>query len=184
MSVWVLLLRGINVGGTGKLPMADLKTHMAALGAEAPETYIQSGNAVFEGDIDPGTFATALTERIEALHGHAPRTLVLPGKDIIDARDSYPFAEGFDHPKFANIWFCTDALDAPDLARLEDLATGTERFALKGCWFFLDAPDGIGRSKLAERGEKALGVPATARNLNTVTKLARMVEARQTPGQA
>ncbi|MEC7760981.1 MAG: DUF1697 domain-containing protein [Pseudomonadota bacterium] len=179
MTVWVLLLRGINVGGTGKLPMKDLKAHMEALGAEAPETYIQSGNAVFAGAIEPEAFAADLTARIEANHGHAPRILVVPGDDMIASRDAFPFPGGLERPKFANIWFCAETPAAPDLGRLDDLATDTERFALKGRWFFLDAPDGIGRSKLAERVEKALGVPATARNMNTVNKLCEMVQARQ-----
>lgn len=180
MSLWVLLLRGINVGGTGKLPMKDLKAHLLALGADAPETYIQSGNAIFAGDIDPEAFANDLTALIQTHHGHAPRVLVLPSDDLIAARAAFPFPEGLEQPKFANIWFCAAPPSAPDLARLDEAASATERFALEGRWFFLDAPDGIGRSKLAERVEKALGVPATARNLNTVNTLAEMIRARET----
>lgn len=174
----MLLLRGINVGGAGKLPMKDLKAHLARLGAVEPQTYIQSGNAVFEGDLDPADVAQALTAAITKDHGFTPHALVLPAQEVEEALAAYPFPEGHDHPKFANIWFCDRAPATPDLATLEGLAGETERFALDRRWFFLDAPDGIGRSKLAARVEKALGVPATARNLNTVKKLVAMARER------
>ncbi|MAM60192.1 DUF1697 domain-containing protein [Maritimibacter sp. UBA3975] len=178
MTVWVCLLRGINVGGTGKLAMDDLRGHLAALGAEAPETYIQSGNAVFAGDIDAAAFATDLTARIAAAQGHAPRVMVIPGDEVIAAYAAFPFADAFERPKFGNIWFCETAPVAPDLDTLKRLAKESERFALDGLFFHLDAPEGIGRSKLAERVERALGVATTARNLNTVAKLVEMVRAR------
>jgi uncharacterized protein (DUF1697 family) len=178
MTAWVCLLRGINVGGTGKLAMADLKAHLAALGAQAPATYIQSGNAVFTGEIEPETFAQDLTDRIAAAQGHAPRVLILPGDAVIAAHAAFPFPEAFDRPRFGNLWFCENVPEAPDLARLAEVAKESERFALEGAVFYLDAPEGIGRSKLAERVEKALGVAATARNLNTVGKLVEMVRAR------
>ena len=64
----------------------------------------------------------------------------------------------------------------PDIEAMTGLATDTERFETTDRAFFLYAPDGIGRSKLAERAERLLGVPATARNLNTCQKLVAMLD--------
>jgi uncharacterized protein (DUF1697 family) len=178
MNTWVVLLRGVNVGGTGRLPMADLRAHIAALGGHAPETYVQSGNAVFSGAVDPDAFARSLSDRIAHHHGHAPRVLVLPAETLIRALAAFPFAEARERPKTGHVWFCAEDPVAPDLEGLAAVAGPRERFALEGRWFFLDAPDGIGRSKLAAKVERSLGVAATARNLNTVMALERMAAAR------
>ena len=175
MSARVALLRGINVGGTGKLPMAALKAHMEALGAGNVATYIQSGNAVFTGG--DAEFAADLRARIAAEEGFAPEVMVLSGAALVAAYDGFPFPEALERPKFGNIWFCESAPDTPDLEALAAIAAPSETFALEGACFYLDAPEGIGRSKLAARVERSLGVHATARNLNTVAKLVEMVGA-------
>lgn len=174
MRAWVLLLRGINVGGSGKLAMTDLREILQKLGAKQVATYIQTGNAVFTGTIAPAAFEDHVESEIERQCGFRPRALVMEAEDVAAALEAFPFPEGRTHPKFANIWFCAETPTNPDLARLKSLATETERFRLDTRFFFLDAPEGIGRSKLAAAVEKALGVPATARNLNTVQKLVAM----------
>lgn len=180
MSLWVLLLRGVNVGGRGKLPMADLRAQMEALGAQAPQTYIQSGNAVFSGEIAPERFAGALTEAIGAAHGHRPRALVLPAREMAETLATFPFPEALDDPKSGHVWFCAAPPAAADLAALAALAGPDERFALDGRRLCLHAPAGIGRSALAAGAEKALGVPATARNLRTIAAIADLAAARLT----
>ncbi len=73
MPRWVLLLRGINVGGKNKLPMADLKSLLAELGASDIVTYIQSGNAVFSASgLSPQIFSKKLSKAISDTHGFAP----------------------------------------------------------------------------------------------------------------
>lgn len=179
MTVWVCLMRGINVGGKNTLPMADLKRLMEKLGAQEVATYIQSGNAVFTGTVSVDVFEDLLEIEINAEKGFRPRTMLVEGDDLAAALEAFPYPEAEGDPKTGHIWVCSDAPDAPDLALLEDLAKDSERFSLSGRFFYLHAPEGIGRSKLAERVERALGVPTTARNLNTMRKLTDMVAARQ-----
>nr|WP_255553685.1 DUF1697 domain-containing protein [Maritimibacter sp. DP1N21-5] len=171
-------MRGINVGADRKLPMKDLKAHMAALGAEAIETYIQSGNVVFEGDIDAARFSKALAAAVEGTHGFAPEVMVLPADVIATAKAAYPFAPDAEGDKPAHIWFCSREPVSPHLPKLDAVALTSEEYALEGRFFFLRAPEGIGRSKLAAKVERVLGVPATARNLKTVAKLDEMIRAR------
>jgi uncharacterized protein (DUF1697 family) len=85
-----------------------------------------------------------------------------------------PFPEAEDEPSTLHVNFLGARPSNPNLARLEEVRTKTERFALKREAFYLHAPDGIGRSKLAARIEKVLGVPVTSRNWRTVGKIAAM----------
>lgn len=172
---YVLLLRGINVGGHGKLPMADLSALLAGLGARDVATYIQSGNAVFSGDFTPRILAAEIEDRIEAQFGFRRDALVLTGAEILAARAGFPFAAAFDAPKTGHVSFLKSPAQ-PDLGAMQALAAPDEEFRLAGQVFYLYAPSGIGRSKLAAKVEKLLGVLATARNLNSVRKLCEMVE--------
>jgi uncharacterized protein (DUF1697 family) len=72
------------------------------------------------------------------------------------------------------MWFLAAPAEDPDIEKLDSLKAGTEEFILTEKVFYLSAPDGIGRSKLAVSVEKLLGVPATARNLRTASKLCEM----------
>lgn len=170
MAGLVALLRGINVGGHNKLPMQDLRTLMAQCGATGPQTVIQSGNAVFSLDKDsPEKFADDLAAAIDARFGFSPRVMLMPVTELTRCLDNAPFHP--EEPKHLHVWFLDEQPQKPDLARLSELKAPNESFSLEGKWFYLHAPDGIGRSKLAERVEKALGVSGTARNLNTLQKL-------------
>lgn len=174
MAPFTLLLRGINVGGSGRLPMADLRALLGELGCIRVATYIQSGNAVFKTGAAPAKLARRIEEEIERRHGFRRTALVLPAEAILRAHDDFPFREAFESPKTGHVWFLTGPA-SPDLAAMQTIAAPGERFALGPGTFNLHAPDGIGRSKLAQKAEELLGVAATARNLNTVKKLAGML---------
>ena len=175
MTLWVMLLRGINVGGANKIKMADLKALVETLGARDVAHYIQSGNLVFSGVIDATAFEDIVAREIELRHGFRPRVLVLAAEDFRGIIAAYPYPEADDDPKTGHVWFLTgDA--TPDRAALDALAAETERFEIAPRAFYLHAPNGIGRSKLAEKVERLLGVPATARNLNTCAKLVEMLD--------
>lgn len=177
MNAWVLLLRGINVGGNNVLPMAELRALLATLGARNISTYIQSGNAVFTGLIDSRGFGALLEDEIQSQMGFRPQALVLSRESFTEILDAYPWPEAKDDPKSGHIWFLTDKPSAPDLKTLGKFASARERFELRDDVFYLHAPDGIGRSKLAEKVERLLGVSATARNLNTSMKVAALLDA-------
>lgn len=171
MTVWVLLLRGVNVGGKNSLPMAEFRDLLQTLGYEEPRTYIQSGNALFGSDEDD---ARAIGEDISAAisreFGFRPSCLALEVSRVRTARERCPFEDEGDG-KTVHFFFLAEEPDEPDLEAVSRLAKDTERFSLEDGVFYLSAPDGIGRSKLAQNVEAKLGVPVTARNLRTVDKL-------------
>ncbi len=168
MAKNVLLLRGINVGGHGKLPMADLKDILASLGASDIQTYIQSGNAVFDGDLN----ADDISNAINASKGFQPRVLLLTADNFkaIAAANPVPNAVGNQH----HVWFAAAPFEF-DNTTAETLRKPSERIEISNKAIYLHAPDGVGRSKLAEKIEKLAGVDCTARNLNTVNKLLGMI---------
>ncbi len=178
MAAFVALLRGINVGGRNKLPMKSLRELLEGLGFEDVQTYIQSGNVVFSAPKKGArTYGAKITAAIEAEHGFAPNVMVLDATRFEAAAEGNPFPDGESAPKSLHLWFCEAKPKAPDLDALATRAKSNERYALEGDVFYLHAPDGIGRSKLAEKVERALGVSATARNWSTVSKLREMLSA-------
>jgi uncharacterized protein (DUF1697 family) len=94
MTVWVMLLRGINVGGANPLKMADLKALLHGLGARDVASYIQSGNLVFSGLVDATAFEDIVAREIELKHGFRPRVLVIAAEDFREIVAAYPFPRG------------------------------------------------------------------------------------------
>jgi len=175
MKTYIALFRGINVGGSNLLPMRQLVSILEGLGLQRVETYIQSGNAVFRSKISEASrLATQIGAAIEKARGFRPDVMLLGAAELQRAMDANPFPEGTAEPNKLHLYFLASAPQKPDLAALQGLASARERFALIDRAFYLHAPDGIGRSKLAARVEKPLGVAATARNWSTVLKVAEM----------
>ncbi len=171
-----MLLRGINVGGANALRMDALKALLATLGCREVQTYIQSGNVIFSGLVDAAAFEEIVADEIALSHGFRPQVLVIAEEDFREIVAGYPYPEAFEAPKTGHVWFLAGAAD-PDRSALAGLAAASERFELTERAFYLHAPDGIGRSKLAERAERLLRVPATARNLGTCRRLLAMLDA-------
>ena len=172
VSIYIALLRGINVGGKNSLPMRDLVTILERLGATDVRTYIQSGNAVFRHDSKSAAkLAGTIGVAIRQSHGFEPRLLVLEAAELERAMAANPFPEAEAEPKSLHFFFLAAAAEDPDLRRLEELTGSTERFRLGDRVLYLHAPNGIGRSKLAAGVEKSLGVVATGRNFRTVSKI-------------
>jgi uncharacterized protein (DUF1697 family) len=181
MNTYIALLRGINVGGNNKLPMKELVTVLEGLGLTNVKTYIQSGNVVFQSArTDTKALAAAISAAIGQSHGFAPAILLLTGDELQAAMQANPFPEAEADHKSLHFFFLEPAPDKPDLAALAALQTETERFALIDKVFYLHAPDGIGRSKLAERFGRGWGVDITARNWRTVSTLLAMVREVET----
>ena len=177
MTTYVLLLRGIGLG-RNRLPMKDLVALLQALGLEDVRTYIQTGNAVFRAKrVRSADLAETITERINEQFDFAPRAFILTRDELAAAIAANPFPEAEAEPKSLHLTFLTDAPVKPDLDGLRRLARENERFALKDRVFYVHAPDGIGRSKLAERNEKLLGVPGTARNWRSATAILALADA-------
>lgn len=177
MRTWVALFRGINVGGKNVLPMKDLVATLQNVGARDVETYIQSGNAVFQNEeADASLLSGRIGAAIEEDHGFKPQVLLLRLEEVERAVRSNPFPEAEPEPKTLYVYFLASPPDRPDLGALEGAKGDRERFVLDNRVFYLHAPDGVGRSRLAANAEKLLGVPATARNWRTVLRVMAMAK--------
>ncbi len=175
MKTYIALFRGINVGGKHALPMKDLVAVLEYLGSQNVTTYIQSGNAVFSSkEKDASLLSNRIGDEIKKRRGFKPYVLLLELEDIEKAVRENPFPEAEIDPKALHLGFLASAPENPDLKTLEGLKKNGERFHLIGNVFYLHAPEGVGKSKLAANAEKLLGLPMTDRNWNTVCKIREM----------
>ena len=174
MTTYVALLRGINVGGKHSLPMQTLRDILTTLGCDDVKTYIQSGNSVFNFGKGSRKLAGEITGAIEKAVGFAPSVQILKLEEFQSILDANPFPEAVTEPKSLHIAFLAEAPTAPDLAAIEKLQAASEESQLLDGALFLHAPDGIGRSKLAVRIDKCLGVETTGRNWRSAQAIAAL----------
>ncbi|WOI52085.1 DUF1697 domain-containing protein [Parvularcula sp. LCG005] len=167
MTRWAAFLRGVNVGGHGKLPMKDLRARMDEAGFSDVATYIQSGNVVFDRAGEPASVEKKLSILIEDHFGLRPPMRLMTLAALIDAEAQNPYPNPAEL-KHVHLWFLASAPATPDLEALQALKIPGEVFVLQTDIFYLHAPEGIGQSKLADKVERHLGVSGTARNLRTV----------------
>ncbi len=176
MRHYIALLRGVNVGGNRKLPMADLKRELIALGYANVRTLLASGNFVFEGTKESTTKLEGKLEgELAARMGLATDIMVRTPEEWEAAIAANPFpAEAESHPSRLLLMALKSepaaAARAALASYLERLA-GPERVEVRGREVFVFFPEGQGNSKL---NLKALG-SSTGRNWNTVLKLRAMV---------
>lgn len=180
MSVFIAFLRAINVGGTGKLPMKELKAACEAAGLQKVQTYIASGNLVFHHDGGPAQarsiVAGVLREQFGLTKNH---TFIRTPEQLEAALAANPFADAAaERPSSLMLVFLEAAPQDPATAAAA-LAkwTGPERLHLTGDHLYIDYVAGAGTSKLtAAFMERAVGVPGTARNWNTSKKLLELAQ--------
>lgn len=169
MKKYVALFRGINVGGNNILPMKELKILLEGHSYQKVQTYIQSGNVVFDSERRPENLSSLVLDK----YGFEPRVLIMEKTEFLTSLDGNPYTAAKGNQ--IHFYFCDDLPDA-NVEKLDALRTESEQYMIKGRVFYLYAPDGIGRSKLAAGMERHLGVAATGRNLNTINKLVEMLE--------
>ncbi len=175
MQTWIALFRGINVGGRNILPMVELVAELQPLKLKNIRTYIQSGNVVFESSAkSASSTGKKIAERLEETRGFRPHVLVLKDAELNDAIAANPYCDSKLDPKTVHFYFMDGVPADPNLEEMAKAKAASESFAIVNRLLYLHAPDGIGRSKLAARAEKWLGVPTTARNFRTVQKLQTM----------
>ncbi|MEU6367948.1 DUF1697 domain-containing protein [Streptomyces sp. NPDC046931] len=177
-TMYAALLRGINVGGSRKLPMADLRALLEGLGYEGARTYLQSGQAVFACDHgDEESLAAELTGAIEQRFGFLVDVLVRDHAYLTSVRDACPFPADRLEAKQLHVTYFSRPVDAGRFAEVDPAAYLPEQFRLGDRALYLHTPDGLGRSKLAEclsRPRLTKGLIATTRNWNTVVKLVEL----------
>jgi len=177
MDTYIALFRGINVGGKNLLPMKELVGILDGQGCQRVRTYIQSGNVVFKSSqMTASGLSGNIMAEIKKRHGFAPLVLLLSLEEFEKILENNPFPEVRNDPKALHVGFLASAPKEPDLKALESLREKSERFRLIDNAFYLHAPDGVGRSRLAASTEKLLGISMTDRNWKTVTKILEMAE--------
>ena len=167
MTRWVALLRGVNVGGHRRVPMADLRRGLADAGLADVQTYLQSGNAVFTGGPDDEDEVAALVRKVVAATCDVDCDVVVrTGAELADVVARNPWPERAASPKLLNVLFLSSAVE-PRVQRIGE----NEEVAADGREVWVWYGDGAGRSKLTLA---ASGVVVTARNWTTVTALAEL----------
>lgn len=177
MNTYIAFFRGINVGGKNSLPTKELVAILEAIGAGNVKTYIQSGNAVLQSvEKDASRLSEQLTAEIKRRCGFEARVLILRLEELKKAIKENPFPEAEAEPSSLHVGFLASKPKHADLEKLFTLKKASERFHLSDRVFYLHAPDGVGRSKLAASSERLLGVPMTDRNWRTVCKVMGLAE--------
>ena len=168
MTVFVALLRAVNVGGTGKLPMTDLKTLCEDAGCTDVRTYIASGNVVLRSGLTESRLKSVLEKKLQAYAGKRVGVMIRTAAEMKSVVKRNPFPKGAPNRVVAIFLDKAPARDA--LARVS--GRKDEEIALGKREIYVHYGDGMGASKLKIPAAK----DGTARNMNTVAKLAAMVE--------
>ncbi len=174
MTVFVALLRAVNVGGTGMLSMADLKALCEGIGFTDVSTYIQSGNVLFRTADDEATVQARLEQALAEKMGQSPGVILRSREALVRAAENSPFPHA--KPNYLLVTFLRD--EAPKDALDKLVAPGGEEVHIAGREIYVHYPDGSGRSKLKLPALKA----GTSRNLNTMRKLAEMARELEESG--
>ncbi|MGV9841334.1 DUF1697 domain-containing protein [Streptomyces fungicidicus] len=177
---YAALLRGINVGGSRKVPMAELRTLLEGLGHDGVRTHLQSGQAVFaSGHGDEESLAAELAAAVERHFGFAVDVIVRDHAYLKGIVEACPFPAAELEPKQLHVTYFSAPVTPERFTEVDRAAYLPEDFRLGDRALYLYAPHGLGRSKLAEHLSKPRvnkGVVATSRNWNTVRKLAELTE--------
>jgi len=169
MAIFIALLRGINVGGSGILPMKDLVRHCSECELKEVRTYIQSGNVVFESRLSESGIRARLETKLEAVMGKKIDVMVRSADEMWQILRANPFPER-EGAKVA-VAFLHEA-PVKTLVRAV-ISPGGEEVRPGKREIYVYYPDGMGRSKLKL---PVGGASATVRNINTVAKLVAMTE--------
>lgn len=174
MTPFIALLRAVYVGGTGKLPMADLRALCADAGFIDVRTYIASGNVVFRSDLAEAAIKAALEARLAAYAGKPVGVLVRSAAEIAAVLAANPFA---DQPPNRTVAIFLDA-EPPRSALTDHKGRKEEEIALGAREIYVHYGDGMADSRLRiAAAESPVYGPGTARNMNTIAKLAAMATA-------
>jgi uncharacterized protein (DUF1697 family) len=166
MAAFIALLRAVNVGGTGKLPMSELKAMCETLGFEKVRTYIASGNVVFTSRKSESAVKATLEKQLADYAGKPVGVLLRSGSEMAAVLAANPFPKAPTNRTAAV--FLDKAPPADAIAKARGLAD--EKIKLGKREIYIHYGDGMAHSKLIIPAAK----DGTARNMNTVAKLAAM----------
>lgn len=170
MTTYIILLRGINVSGKNKLPMAQLRDLLNNLGFQNMQTYIQSGNIVLQSDKSKKEISETIKKEIVTQFGYDVPVIIRTIKEWEEVISANPYA--IENPKILGFVFLSDI---PKETNIEINNTKEDVFTIYKDVIYIHCPSGFGKTKLTNNTfEKKLNVTATTRNYKTVLKLLEM----------
>jgi uncharacterized protein (DUF1697 family) len=176
MTTYVGLLRAVNLGPHNKVAMSDLREIVTGLGMQDARTLLQSGNVVFRSNLRTATKVERLLE--QALQERLRRktdVFVRTEDDLKQVIANNPFPEfAARDPSHLLVVFLKEAVSQAAVAAFQQAITGPEQVGASGRHMYIVYPAGIGRSRLGTLPEAKVASTGTARNWNTVLKLAAM----------
>lgn len=188
MNTHIALLRGINVTGANRMPMAELRGLCVELGWKDVETYIASGNVVFEAPrprgrahLSASDMETALERAIQRHFGFVVPVIVRPGADWVRFVEGNPFLYACEaEPNLVMLAMSKSPLRDDALGTLRSRAAGGERIERVDDVLWIHFNAGVARSKLSPGMlDRLAGSPVTTRNWRTVARLGTMVRERE-----
>ncbi|WP_028401668.1 DUF1697 domain-containing protein [Ectobacillus panaciterrae] len=179
MAIYIALLRGINVSGHNKIKMAELKRTLETMGLSRVQTYIQSGNVLFESGEDPSSLRLRIEDGIRTAFGISITVVLRTAKELEQIIADCPYADvSLAEGESVHVSVLTE--EPPQ--KVVDLLSGSERdndeYHIRGREIYFLFRQSILDSKLAKNLQK-LGNTVTTRNWNTINKLAALAKARQ-----
>ncbi|MCP3939809.1 MAG: DUF1697 domain-containing protein [Actinomycetia bacterium] len=178
MNTWIVLLRGINVGGSNRLPMADLRAALSDDGFTDVCTYIQSGNIVLsaEDGLDTGAVAARIGATIDHRFGFSPSVWAITLDRFDEVIEANPFPQAAAYPKLVHFVLTAGPPAPSTLDELSALVVPGEEVHVEGDMIYLFAPHGIGRSKMAAAVGKASRTNTTSRNYRSIMAIRKLAE--------
>ncbi|WP_042163111.1 DUF1697 domain-containing protein [Paenibacillus gorillae] len=182
MTLYVALLRGINVGGHNKIKMADLREALKELGLSGVQTYIQSGNVIFASADNEALLRERIEQQIYKVFGLTIKVIIRSYSELRQIADNCPFTEQqiaeAEASSEGECLYVSMLLQEPAAERIQKLQTidlQKDQFHIAGNNIYLLYQKSIRNSKLSVQVEK-LGVPSTVRNWKTINKLIAICE--------
>ena len=170
------LLRGVNVGGNNKVPMAPLRAALTSAGLADVSSYLQSGNVIADHS-DPVEFGRIVRETIAAEFGLDIPVVVRSGAELAAVLEWNPFPEAVEAgPKLVHVSFLADAPPPEVIESLTALDPGVDRWALRGSELTVAYASSSHDSPLGRSVARVFGTGITARNWSTVRALAELAE--------
>jgi uncharacterized protein (DUF1697 family) len=177
LTIYVAMLRGINVGGQKIIRMENLRASFETLGFRRVRSYVQSGNLIFEAmRSSSDNLSMIIEERILSEYGFSVPVVLRTADEVKKIAIGNPFLneKGIDSSKL-HVTFLSESPTQAALGKLAALNSHPDQFRVKGREVYLYCPDGYGRTKLSNTAfEKLLSIDATTRNWKTVNTLVKM----------
>ena len=178
MKEYIILFRGINVGGKNIMPMKTLIPLLEQASFKEVSYYIQSGNVILKALTDP---YDAIKEIVSHNFNFSPELFLIDKVEFSAVLSANPYnntKEKYDG-KFVHCYFCHNPITL-NQAKVDKYLAESESYTVKNTVLYLHAPDGIGRSKLVANITACLNQSATGRNLNTMNKISAILATHKT----